>query len=355
LFIVSQTELVEADDNVVMTAESTNDQDLIELVWRERLPLGINLLMNDNDAKIKVVDFPRGSQARVVCEKRQLDPDLFKGAMIVAVNGTSFEDQEGLVDALTDPGRPMTIQFRVAQSEEAERVRKFVEGDTNGEVAATKDTTGVVNGDGERPGRREFSRRDVVFKEPSQLGIQFESSPDNFGLIVSSFIEGDDGIVLAAERTSEIRLGDLLTHVNGKLVVGLNNDGRSLSLKALEECIDQRPLVLTFVESYVFRQEIVKPTEARGVDNNGGPDELSLTETTLENGQRRVCITGFNPVSGMAESGGILIGDHLVFVNAAPFGAGCRWLGESPLPSLEEYVYCNITWATLDPHFFISP
>jgi hypothetical protein len=329
-----QAELVEADDNVVMTAESTNDQDLIELVWRERLPLGINLLMNDNDAKIKVVDFPRGSQARVVCEKRHLDPDLFKGAMIVAVNGTAFDDQEGLVDALTDPGRPMTIQFRVAQSEEAERVRKFVEGGSNGEEPATRDTTGGLSNDGDEGSRpRAFSRREVVFSEPGELGIEFESSPDCFGLIVSSFIEGDGGIVLAAERTSKIRQGDLLTHVNDKLVVGLDNDGRSRSLKALEESSDRRPLVLTFVKFYLFREEIAKPT---GVDINGGPHELSLTETTLENGQRRVCITGFNPVSGMAESGGILIGDHLVFVNAVPFGAGCRWLGESPLPSIEE-------------------
>lgn len=320
----------------MVKAKSTNDQDLVELVWRERLPLGINLLMNDNDAKIKVVDFPRGSQARVVCEKRQFDPDLFKGATIVAVNGTTFDDQDELVDALTDPGRPMTIQFRLAPSEEAERVRKFVEGRSSGEEVAAADSSDVLNNDSARPRPRVFSPREVVFNEPGELGIEFESAPDSFGLVVSGFIEGGGGIVLAAERSSEILLGDLLTHVNGKLVVGLNNDGHSLSLKALEESSGQRPLVLTFVESYLFREEIIKPPEAAGVDNNGGPDELILTETALENGQRRVCITDFNPVSGAAESGGILIGDHLVFVNAAPFGAGCRWLGETTRPSLEE-------------------
>ena len=62
----------------------------VELVWREHVPLGIQLLMNDDSGLIKVVEFPRGSQARAVALKYELDPDIFKGATLTTVNGSRY-------------------------------------------------------------------------------------------------------------------------------------------------------------------------------------------------------------------------------------------------------------------------
>jgi hypothetical protein len=61
----------------------------IDLVWTEFVPLGINLLLNDKSGFIKVVDFPRGSQARKVAVDKELDPINFKGATIISVNGSN--------------------------------------------------------------------------------------------------------------------------------------------------------------------------------------------------------------------------------------------------------------------------
>lgn len=63
----------------------------IELVWRDYAPLGINLLMNDDSGLIKVVEFPRGSQARSVATSSELDPDIFKGAIVATVNGSRYD------------------------------------------------------------------------------------------------------------------------------------------------------------------------------------------------------------------------------------------------------------------------
>ena len=47
-------DLVEADDDVVVKEMEKADPTLFELVWRERLPLGMNLLMNDGSGQLKV-------------------------------------------------------------------------------------------------------------------------------------------------------------------------------------------------------------------------------------------------------------------------------------------------------------
>ena len=326
--------MVEADDEVVVKAEAAEDSRLVELVWRERVPLGMNLLTNDESGQLKVVDFPRGSQARLVCEKRNLTPELFKGATVVAVNGTTSDDQEDLFEALKDPGRPKTIQFRLAESAEWDRVRRFVEGDSKPETEE----------DEAKP--RVLTTRTVEFIKEGELGIIFAPSLDNCGLVVEEFLEGDDGIVLAAERSNDIEIDDLLTHVNGQVVVG-SKEGRQKSLKTLEECANSRPLSLTFSRSYMYREVILKD-DAPGVHINGGPEELILADRKLADGTRRVVIQSFNPVSGAGESSGILIGDHLVFVNGTPVGAGARWIGESQSPTLDE-VYEMLSDKSLYP------
>lgn len=64
--------------------------DEVELVWRERVPLGLNILTNDESGYLKVIDLPRGTQARQVAQQAQLDPDIFKGSTIVSVNGRRY-------------------------------------------------------------------------------------------------------------------------------------------------------------------------------------------------------------------------------------------------------------------------
>ena len=42
----------------------------------------------------------------------------------------------------------------------------------------------------------------------------------------------------------------------------------------------------------------------------------------------------FAEVNGTAESGGVLIGDHLIFINGIPVGAGCKLAGDRYFPEL---------------------
>ena len=326
--LMTKDDLVETDEKVVVKESEMPGEVCVELVWRERLPLGMNLLMNDDSGFLKVVDFPRGSQARAVCERRGLDPEMFKGATIVGVNGSEYEVQEDLFEALKDPSRPKTVRFRIADPEDAERIRKFVEG---GEKKA--------NGKQPAPAERIFQARDVEFIDESDLGIEFGPALDNVGLVVRRFIEGDGGIVLAAEKSGQIKIGDLLTKINHNIVLSEDGSGSSRAIRLLEDAACQRPLTLTFVEPYLHPVTIestgVSSSSSRAV-SNGGPHELLLKESVSEKGGRRIVLTGFQDVSGVAESSGIFIGDHLVFINGMPVGAGCRWFGVNPPPSLFE-------------------
>ena len=294
---------------------------LVELVWRERLPLGMNLLMNDESGILKVVDFPRGSQARAVCEKRGFDPNAFKSASIVAVNGSEYIDQEELFEALKDPGRPKTVGFRLAESEEAERLRMFLEGNNKAPVKEVRE--------------RVFSVRKVLFDEPGELGIGFGAAVDNSCLVVTNFVEGEGGIVFAAERSGDVKIGDLLCCINDESVLGKDGDGCSKAINILETAAAIRPLSLTFSDPYLYQVEIQKPDNDPGVDGQGGPSELILGETR-DGSKQRIAVQGFNDVSGRAECSNIFIGDHLAFVNGIPVGVACRWLGTPTAPSMEE-------------------
>lgn len=152
--------------------------------------------------------------------------------------------------------------------------------------------------------------------------------------MVSDFLTGDDGIVLAAERQSKILRGDLLTHINGKLVLGQDGEGKQRAVSMLEAVGDERPLVLSFSEGYLFNESFEKPST--GIADIGGADEFILQERQLPDGSRRIILDDFENVSGQAEAGGVLIGDHLVFINAVPVGAGCRLIGEDHSPELHE-------------------
>jgi hypothetical protein len=299
---------------------------MIELVWRERLPLGMNLLLNDESGFLKVVDFPRGSQARLVCENRGLDPDLFKGARIAKVNGSDFDDQEDLFDALKDPARPKTVLFEIAEEADAKRVHDFVTGQSKGEEPPT--ATSILRGS--------FTCRIVEFDSDEELGIEFSRAHDDAALIVTGFRGGDDGIVLAAERSGRVRINDMLTHVNQQVSLGLTADGQLRALKLLEEHSLKRPLSLSFTESYAYEIQVEKSPLLLGMESSSGPTELILKERIIDEGRRRIVIQGFHGVAGTTERAGILIGDYLVFINGMPVGAGCRWLGEGKSPTLAE-------------------
>jgi hypothetical protein len=171
--------------------------------------------------------------------------------------------------------------------------------------------------------------------EEGDLGILFKATSDNAGLIVSGFAEGIGGTVLAAERSGDVMLGDLLTHINNETAIRPDGDGLTVAMQLLESSASVRPLSLTFTEPYLHNVAIQKVDDAPGLDCVGGPSELVFNETN-ERGKRRVLVTGFTNVSGMAERSGVLIGDHLVFVNGLPVGAGCRWLDAPSIPSLKE-------------------
>ena len=319
------SDLEVATEKDIVEASPEPDSSLIELVWREQLPLGMNLLLNDESGQLKIVDFPRGSQARTVCEARNLDPEGFKGATIIAVNGIRYQNDDDLFDALRDPSRPKTIQFELAESEDAERIRKFVE--ASGKLPGSKAKKPIVSAND-----RDISVRNIEFVDDMDLGIEFANSPDNSGLVVRKFLESKDGLVLAAERKKgQINIGDLLTHVNGKLVIGENGNGRSSALKLIEAEGNQRPLTLTFADPYLHT--LVYEQSERLPFVLGGPSEVLLKE---DKKNKRILLDGFKDVDGVSEKSGVLLGDYLVFLNGISVGAGCRWMGEPTAPTLKE-------------------
>jgi len=57
-----------------------------------------------------------------------------------------------------------------------------------------------------------------------------------------------------------------------------------------------------------------------------------------DGGPKRIIVKDFKTVDGVAENFGVLLGDHLVFINGVSVGAGCRWIGERIVPSLDEVI-----------------
>ena len=315
--------LVEADEHVIVAASANEDEDLIELVWRESLPLGMNLLLNDDSGFLKVVDFPRGSQARKVCESKDIDPIVFNGATIVSVNGTKYDIQDELFEALKDPSRPKSIRFRLADSKTAEKVKQFVLGDKDVQEEEVESL-------------RIFELRDITFQDNREIGIEFAPSHDDFGLVVKSFVPGPGGTVLEAEKAGILHQGDLLCKINGALVLGENGKGKQRALELLEQFGTQRPLSLSFTEPYIFQQVFDKTSLDVSDADVGGPAEFVLEEKKTETGAKRIKLKTFAEVNGTAETGGILIGDHLLFINGIPVGAGCKLTGEGSYPELGE-------------------
>jgi len=294
-----------------------------ELVWREHLPLGMNLLTNDDSKRVKVVDFPRGSQARKVVELARLDPNVFEGSTITAVNGTRYgeDNQEELVDALRDPARPKTVTFELANPEDALRIKNFVAG-----------FDGLVNGDLKDKLNIGRTKKSLVIKkveivDEGSLGIQFTNSVDDFALVVKGYSKGENGETLFAEREKQICKGDLLVSVNDEYCVGDNGKGRTRAVELFEKYALKRPLLLSFAKPYLHLMKLNKKV----VKDANISDELEFEEIKLSTGACRVLLKDLKGISGKVETSGVFIGDHIIYINNIPVGAGCR-LSKKPGP-----------------------
>jgi len=283
----------------VVKADVDDKQDELELVWRERLPLGLNILTNCESGYLKVIDLPRGTQARKVAQEKQLDPDLFKGSTIVSVNGRRYgpDMQVDLFAALKDPARPKAILFKLASQNDLQQMEKMVQQKVNGSK-------------GKSPKAANNVKEVVVRITDEELGLKF-TSHDNFALSVSAFLPDSNGQPQHIEKTGAVMLGDLLGHINGKVVLGEKGEGKQKALSLLEEIGSKRPLDLGFVKPYLFN--IVLEKDSAPEEDIGGPSELVLTEvkSSTSSNENRIMLKDFALADGAAEIGGVLVGDNL--------------------------------------------
>lgn len=312
--------------HVTKAVVDVND-DLVELVWRERVPLGLNLLTNDSSGILKVIDLPRGTQARVVAQANQLDPDLFKGATIVAVNGKRYgpDSQGELFTALKDPARPKAILFKLSKSQnELERIDRIIKRN-NGSSASLPRNEGVSG-----------LVATVKIDEEGSIGVRLTSN-DNFALAVKLFLRSPDGDMLPVEESGMVMVGDLLSHVNSTLVLAANGEGKQKAFSLLEQVGKMRPLSLGFVKP--FQYSIIIKKDNIEDKSLGGPSELQFVEVdaTTTSKEKTFVLKDFAPAEGAAEKNGVLVGDNLIFVNGFPVGAGCKLLGNgNKSPAIDE-------------------
>ncbi len=178
----------------------------------------------------------------------------------------------------------------------------------------------------------------VDIDDEVEIGVKFAKTQDGFAYAVSGFLRGSSGQVLAAEKTGVVEVGDLLSHVNGTLVLGNKGDEKSNALSLLGEIGGKRPLSLGFVKP--FLHSVVIERNEDGGDVIGGPNELLFTEikSGLKSKENKIVLKDFDQAEGIAEAGGVFIGDNLVFVNGIPVGAGCRIVQSGLYPDLGEFI-----------------
>ena len=285
---------------------------------------------NDHFSLFPIKISPRGSQSRKVATEKGLDPDIFKSATIVSVNGTMAQkhSQSETMAALKDPGRPKTIQLRIADDlAEAERVRTFAMSSIGGEKKAMDNNSGLL------PVMASTNVVKIDITDEGALGIKFTRAVDDLGLAIGDSDNGaiSDGTLRGALDSKKLVQGDLLSHINGKNVLGQNGAGRETALEQLRQFGSKRPLSLQFVKpsSHLlsFQQLCIEGLVV------GGAEEFVL-EAKIEGGQKRVVVKSFEDVAGIAEQSGIFIGDHLISVCGFPVGAGCLKHGD-PMPNFK--------------------
>lgn len=280
-----------------------------------------------------------------MAQSKQLDPDMFRGAMIMSVNGRKYgpDNQVELFAALKDPARPKAVLFKIASQEDAERMddlfntgKDKADASDDRNSAATKENDECID----------WAKDLVTFVDildEGDIGLKFLSGGhDNFALAVSDFLRSPKGQrPLPAERSGKIQVNDLLSHVNGTLVLGTKGTGKRKALDLLEEAGARRPLKLGFVKPYLYSIVLEKQNETEeDFLPSSGPQELVFAQAKSSEApvtENSIVVKGFALVEGAAEIGGVFVGDNLVFINGIPVGAGCRLLsGCGPPPKLSK-------------------
>ena len=231
-------------------------------------------------------------------------------------------EQTDILSALKEPGRPKSINFLLANDEAKEKVKRFVNGQTEDETSGDSS----LSHDEDNGGL--FVVNEVVINEHKLVGLKLGKSIDGFSLLMKGYT-GSSVNMMSAQRAGKVSTGDVLSHVQGQIVLGEKGAGQDRALSILET-VKETPLSLGFVKPYLT---LIKFQKLDG--DIGGPEELLFTEKKTELGSTRVVLKGLQDIDGIAESRGVFIGDHLIFVNSIPVGAGCR-ISKSPPPQLTE-------------------
>lgn len=259
--------------------------------------------------------------------------ESFKGATIVSVNGRRYgpDSQVELFAALKDPARPKAVLFKLTTSQhDLERIDKIIR-----RKDASSDSPAISD---EKLNRQQGGVSElvttVIFGDEGDIGLRL-TGHDNFALSVSEFLRDSSGVALPVEKTGKVVIGDLLSHINDTLVLGANGEGRRKAFSLLEQVGSRRPLSLGFVKP--FHYSIVVEKDESENESFGGPSELALGESdevnaTTNSKEKKIILNGFTFAEGAAETGGVLVGDNLVFINGFPVGAGCRLISNCGKP-----------------------
>jgi hypothetical protein len=214
--------------------------------------------------------------------------------------------------ALKDPTRPKSILFRLAAENDIEHIDNLLQKRNSQDKSAKKGSSQSNHADD-----NEGDLVKTINIDDEYIGIKFASSPDGYGLVVSEFLKGSE------DKYPGIESNYLLSHVNGKNVLGDNGSGKEEALRLLEIDGASRPLSLGFVRPYLYNVVIEK-----GAAFFGGPSELVLSEVKpaehSSSKENKIVLKGFSQTEGAAESGKVFVGDNLIFINGIPVGAGCR-------------------------------
>ena len=317
------------DESAIVDTQHILNKDFVELVWRDPVPLGMQLLMNDGSGEVKVVEFPAGGQARRVAEAASLDPDFFKGATICAVNGWKFAPPKQLPNnqmdatkinqvlvALKDPARPKSIEFELSESER-ERIMRLLGKLSNG--------ASVEDGADKRALSKTLFETIIELEGP--LGLSFGVGADEVGLVVAGFKDGKENAY------PKIKIGLVLVSVNGEACTG--KDHVSAATELFSKYSTERPMKLKFAEPVTVtkvhsQSQVLNSTSSlpnlkktcKAMRMLGCPvGELQLSEARIKEDDQFavVVLTGYDKVPGPIECGGAQCGDFLLSVNGVPF------------------------------------
>jgi len=142
---------------------------------------------------------------------------------------------------LKNPSRPKAIMFKLS-SEEGKRIGLLL-GRRN---SKSEDGDAMME-------KIEQTIHNAVIEETGPLGISFHVD-NEAGLVVAAFKKGENGEMLPAEKSGQVKIGKVLVSVNNQFVTDADKNVYVKKTSNLFASIgDSRPLVLGFVEKSTFR------------------------------------------------------------------------------------------------------